>query len=83
MVPVSNANPRTSKIFISLLTRPLLRITFSGVPPIDGLDIVALDKSKSKSLCLILLWSLGGGWPKNVSCGPVDNVTLFPQLILG
>ena len=78
MVPVSNANPRISKIFISLLTRPLLRITFSGEPSVVGSDMGAFDMSNSLNLHKYL----GGGWPKNVSCGPVDNVILFPQLIL-
>ena len=45
---------------------------------VDGSDTGALDKTDPK----YFLSCLGGGWPKNVSRGPVKNVTLFAGIIL-
>ena len=44
---------------------------------VDGSDTGALDKTDPK----YFLSCLGGGWPKNVSRGPVKNVILFAGII--
>ena len=58
--PEANTNPLISRIFISLLTFPLLKITFVGV-------LAKVDGSLIETLSVV---PLGGVWPKVVNRGP-------------
>ena len=60
-IPCENAKPLISKIFISLETLPLLRITFVG--RLANVDESATETNAASD-------PLGGACPKEIKAGP-------------